>query len=280
MNSQLNITKPCSENWETMKIGLQSRFCDNCQKNVVDFTEMDKREILEYLLVNRTDNVCGRIHRSQIDFSNTDLLFTVQVLSKMSINSNIPFYLLTVGTLILASCTNETNDKQLSIPDQTTIIQIDSTNSDINVTIGEPKDTIKSDAQSKINIPLDLNDYILGGMSLYYDTLIENTEPYQIVEIMPEFKGGIESLMSFLSKNLIYPDWERENEIEGKILVSFIVDKNGKVKEPTIIKTLKGSKNFDKEVIRVINKMPNWIPGQKNGKKVDVQFNLPIDFKL
>jgi protein TonB len=87
-------------------------------------------------------------------------------------------------------------------------------------------------------------------------------------------------LNTFIKQNLVYPNWERENNIQGKVVVNFVVDKNGKIKDGKILSTVQGAKNFDKEVLRLINSMPNWIPGQQDGNKVDVQFNLPIDFKL
>ncbi len=275
----VNINQPCPENWEAMKIGLHSRFCDNCKKNVTDFTSKDKREILEYLLTNRTDKVCGRIYRSQLDFSNTDLLITIQALPKQTKNTNIPFYLLTAGTIILASCNRETPDNQPSTSNDTVIIQSGTTKKDIE-TNDEPKDTIKKIEQTKIEPPIIPADMILGEIDIYHDTIYGNTEPYQLVDVMPEFKGGIDSLMSFVRQNLKYPDWERENKIEGKVFVSFIVDKNGKIAEPKILRSVQGSKNFDKEVIRMIKNMPDWTPGQQDKKTVEVQFNLPINFKL
>ncbi|MCW5932509.1 MAG: energy transducer TonB [Bacteroidetes bacterium] len=279
METRIDIKKPCPENWETMKIGLHSRFCDSCQKNVIDFTNKDRREILEYLLTNRKDKVCGRVYRSQLDFSNTDLLITIQALSKQTTNTNIPFYLLTVGTMILASCNNNAPDNQVLTPQDTIIIQSDTTKKDIKKN-EEPKDTIKEVEQAKIDPPVIPIDIVLGEIDIYHDTIYGKAEPYQLVDIMPEFKGGIDSLMSFVRQNLKYPDWEKENKIEGKVFVSFIVDKNGKIKEPKILRSVQGSKNFDKEVIRVINNMPDWTPGQQDGKTVDVQFNLPINFKL
>ena len=81
-NDMINIKNPCTENWNEMKIALSSRFCDNCQKNVIDFTDKSRVEILEYLISNKSESVCGRIYRSQLDFSNTDLFVTIQSLSK------------------------------------------------------------------------------------------------------------------------------------------------------------------------------------------------------
>lgn len=279
MKTYLEIKNPCPKNWETMKIGLNSRFCENCQKNVIDFTKKDKKEILEYLILNRTEKICGRIYRSQLDFSNTDLLVTIQALSKQIKNSNIPFYILGIGTLILAGCNNNSTDQNVitnpisKIEETNSFKEIEIKNEDTQKTEVKPK---KSENETTI-IPLEI---VSGEINFYHDSFIKKSEPYQIVDIMPEFKGGIDSLMSFIRQNLKYPDWERENNIEGKVLVSFIIDKKGTVKDPIILRSVPNSRNFDKEVIRVISSMPNWVPGQLNGKNVDVQFNLPINFKL
>lgn len=97
---------------------------------------------------------------------------------------------------------------------------------------------------------------------------------------MPGFKGGIDSLMNFIQRNLHYPQWEREHKIEGTVHVKFIVDKKGKVKDAKITKSVAGSRNMDASVLRIINSMPDWIPGKDNGDAVNVEFHLPILFKL
>ena len=275
MKTRIDIKQPCPENWETMKIGLHSRFCDNCKKDVIDFTNKDRREILEYLLTNRTEKVCSRIYRSQLDFSSTDFLITIQALARQHKNTNFSFYLLTVGTMILASCNNNTTDQKSLPKTDTTTILSDTTKGQEAKNI-EIEDTIGKCVKNHNHLPPAIPDDILVGEVVYPDT----TEPYAYVEIMPEFKGGIDSLMSFVKQNLNYPEWELDKKIEGRVFVTFIVDKNGKIKDPKISRSVQGSKNFDKEVIRVINSMPDWTPGQQDGKNVDVQFNLPINFKL
>jgi TonB family protein len=275
METRINIKKPCPENWETMKIGLHSRFCDNCQKNVIDFTKKDKKEILEYLLTNRTDKVCGRIYRSQLDFSNTDYLVTIQSLAKQQKSTNLSFYLLTVGTMILASCNNNTTDQKTSINADTTTIQTDTTIGQVIEKI-ETQDTVGKCVKNLNDRHPIIPDDILVGEIVEPGT----KEPFIYVEKMPEFKGGIDSLMSYIKRNLKYPEWEKENKIEGRVFVNFVVDKNGKINDPKILRSVQGSKNFDNEAIRVITSMPDWTPGQQDGKNVDVQFNLPINFKL
>jgi TonB family protein len=276
MKPPLTIQNPCSENWESMKIGLHSRFCDNCQKNVIDFTNKDRREILEYLIEKPTEKVCGRIYRSQLDFSNEDFLVTIQALARQHKNTNLSFYLLTLGTMILAGCNNKIESRGATKKDNISI-QSDSTSTQNDKSIVQIDSIVECAKNHNHKLPIINDDILLGEVSTYP---FPNSEPFQIVEVMPEFKGGVDSLTSFISRNLKYPVWEREHKIEGKVFVNFVVDKNGKIKNPKIIHTVKGSKNLDIEVIRVIQSMPDWIPGQHNGKKVDVEFNLPINFKL
>jgi len=272
MTMKATIQKPCSENWETMKIGLHSRFCDNCKKDVVDFTNKDRRQILEYLLINYNKKVCGHIYPSQLDFSHSDFLITINSIAKQSNNTNLPFYLLTIGSLILAGCNNDLDKSNNSILDTTAF--------------HTPKDSITTvklnpldiDRQKQVVVPTEIA--LDGDICLMPNKSSGQSEPYSFVEIMPEFKGGIDSLMSFIRQNLNYPDLEKRNKIQGKVYVSFVVDKNGKIKDPKILKSFVGAKNFENEVLRVVNSMPDWTPGRQEGKNVDVQFTLPINFKL
>jgi TonB family protein len=78
----------------------------------------------------------------------------------------------------------------------------------------------------------------------------------------------------------VYPEFEKENGIEGTVYVKFIVTEEGKVVNPEVVRGVNGAPNFNKEVLRIINKMPNWIPGENNGKKVKVYFTMPFKFRL
>jgi|GEM_PF-2425251 len=112
-------------------------------------------------------------------------------------------------------------------------------------------------------------------------TIAQTTSPVaQQTEIdkMPEFKGGQTALISFLVENIVYPYAARTAGVEGTAFVEFIVGKNGKVKSATIKKS--ASAVLDAEALRVVNAMPKWIPGEQDGKKVDVIYMLPIKFSL
>jgi protein TonB len=101
---------------------------------------------------------------------------------------------------------------------------------------------------------------------------------FTVVEEMPQFPGGGEAaLLQYLRTNIKYPPMARENGIEGTVYVTFVVDKDGKVKEP---KLLRGVTGLDEEALRVIGHMPDWKPGKQNGRTVAVQYNLPVRFTL
>jgi len=99
---------------------------------------------------------------------------------------------------------------------------------------------------------------------------------YDVVEKMPEYQGGDVELMNFLKKNLIYPEAEKNKNIQGHVIVFFVVNTLGKIEQAKVLKSL--SPECDKEALRVINLMTNWIPGKQNGVPVSVRYTLPIKF--
>ena len=95
---------------------------------------------------------------------------------------------------------------------------------------------------------------------------------------MPEFKGGTEALMKYLGNNVKYPKEAKENKIEGKVYVAFVIDNNGNIKDVSLTKS--ANKHLDKEALRVVKIMPKWSPGKKDNKNVSVKTTLPIAFQL
>ena len=102
--------------------------------------------------------------------------------------------------------------------------------------------------------------------------------PFVVVEKMPEFPGGMSALMSYLQKNIKYPAVCRENNIQGRVLIQFIVNKDGSIVEPEVVKSV--NPYLDKEALRVIAAMPKWSPGEQRGKPVRVKYTVPVNFKL
>ena len=103
-------------------------------------------------------------------------------------------------------------------------------------------------------------------------------EIFQAVEQQAEFPGGMPALMKWLSSNIRYPEAAQQNDVQGKVIVKFVVEKDGSVSQATILKGV--DKDLDKEALRVVNKMPKWQAGKNNGVAVRSYFTLPVNFRL
>jgi protein TonB len=99
-----------------------------------------------------------------------------------------------------------------------------------------------------------------------------------IVEKMPSFKGGERGLFQYLSKNLKYPALALDNNLEAKIHVQFVVNKDGSLSDVKVLNP--SGYGFDEEALRVLKEMPSWSPGQQSGRNVRVQVVIPIIFTL
>ncbi len=107
---------------------------------------------------------------------------------------------------------------------------------------------------------------------------VEENKVFTAVEQMPQFPGGEAELMKYIQKNLKYPPVAMENNIQGRVVVQFVVTKTGKIGE---VKVARGrDPDLDKEAVRVVKSLPDFIPGKMNGQSVNVWYTLPITFKL
>ena len=102
---------------------------------------------------------------------------------------------------------------------------------------------------------------------------------FEVVEQMPEFpNGGMAGLMQFLSKNIKYPTIAQENGTQGRVIVQFVVNRDGSIVDAKVVRSV--DPYLDKEALRVINTMPKWKPGMQRGKPVRVKFTVPVMFRL
>lgn len=101
----------------------------------------------------------------------------------------------------------------------------------------------------------------------------------QKVDKQPKFPGGTTSLQSYINRSLKYPQVSRENNSQGRVIVRFIIDSNGIVISPQVVRS-SGDFYLDMEAVRVIESMPKWKPGKHKGKPVCVYFTMPIVFSL
>ena len=99
-----------------------------------------------------------------------------------------------------------------------------------------------------------------------------------VCEEMPEFTGGMRECMNFLSKNIKYPTTAQENGIQGRVIVQFVVNTDGSITEPKVVRGV--DPELDAEALRVISIMPKWKPGKQKGEAVRVKYTIPVMFRL
>ena len=128
---------------------------------------------------------------------------------------------------------------------------------------------VVSDPQVKFDIRLQKDDS---------DVSSTNDNPFDVVEEMPQFPGGAAALMQYLSKNIRYPEEAHKNNIQGRVIVNFIVETDGSITEAKVTRSIHPL--LDAEALRVINAMPKWNPGMQGGKPVRVKYTVPVTFKL
>lgn len=132
----------------------------------------------------------------------------------------------------------------------------------------------EAQAAEALNTPDKTNDLVVVG----YGSSDKKREIYSVAEEMPMFPGGDGELFKYLGQNIKYPVQAMQKNIQGRVIVRFVVDKNGNVTDSEILRG--ASPLLDAEAIRVVNAMPKWTPGKQKGQFVNVYYTLPIVFKL
>ena len=125
-----------------------------------------------------------------------------------------------------------------------------------------------------VEVPADAPEVAVTG----YDGGAETPKVFDVVEQMPEFPGGMEALMQFMSKNMKYPDEATKAGQEGRVIVSFVVEADGRVTNAKVVRSV--APLLDAEALRVISLMPRWEPGRQNGEAVRVKYTIPVTFRL
>lgn len=154
-----------------------------------------------------------------------------------------------------------------------------------------PAAVTKADIIEIVDDDADVDDDIMASIEdnqewfdpQEYDYVVVEPEPepdevFMVVEDQPEFPGGTAALLEYLRKNIKYPAICRENNIQGRVIVTFVVNKDGSIVDIEVAKSVNPS--LDKEAIRVISQMPKWKPGSQRGKPVRVKYSVPVNFRL
>ena len=124
----------------------------------------------------------------------------------------------------------------------------------------------------KTSLPPYVSDAGKGGSPQLITEEPMEEPVYKVVEVMPEFPGGMKALMDFIQKNVRYPEEARKNGIQGRVIVSVVIDGNGRVVDPVIMRSRYPA--LDEEALRIVGLMPQWKPGMQQGKAVKVEFTF------
>ena len=147
------------------------------------------------------------------------------------------------------------------------------------VVINIVEDDVEVEEDLVIDIEADETTEIEEYIPIIVDEeVVDEAHVFTVVESMPVFRGGMQELYVYLGNNIKYPVMAKESGIQGKVYVTFVVERDGSI---TSVKVLRGiGGGCDEEAIRVVKAMPRWTPGKQRGKPVRVQYNLPVRFTL
>lgn len=111
----------------------------------------------------------------------------------------------------------------------------------------------------------------------YRPGYVDEDKVYDVVDVMPQFPGGYEKLKDYLEENMQYPQKLKGSGIRGRVVVTFVVEKDGKISKAKVVRSPHSA--LAKETLRLVRNMPRWIPGKQNGIHVKVKYTIPVDFK-
>jgi TonB family protein len=154
------------------------------------------------------------------------------------------------------------------------------------VTDTEGKFTIEAPVGAKVNVlyvGYRTEVFTVRSDEGKYNTLIPlqkegEARVFDVVEEMPEYPGGMSAMMQYLSANVKYPEEAHKKGIQGRVIVTFVVEKDGSISDARIVRSV--DPLLDAEALRVTNSMPKWKPGRQNGEAVAVKYTIPVTFKL
>lgn len=292
---KLSIPEPCHEDWNKMTPDQTGRFCQSCVKSVVDFSGMKTAEIQEYFIQNRGKGVCGRFRTEQLNSIVIEIPRDV-LFSQVQFHKIFLLALLVCMGTTLFSCKNENGDSQ-SIGK---VEVVDSTEE--NHTTGvmlPPKDSLRVNVKvpeipyEQLAHKMSSRGSFVSGLTVPEpappDSLGNSVETVKIqivepddyvtgvagISLYPDFPGGIPKFYDFVKKHYQFP--KKANKIQGSLVASFAIEKDGKLDEIKIINDL--HYGLGDELTSVLNQSPRWNPAESNGKKQRIYFELHVSIK-
>tara|TARA_R110002072_G_scaffold117320_1_gene248335 strand:+ start:6782 stop:7735 length:954 start_codon:yes stop_codon:yes gene_type:complete len=301
MNSKSKITipKPCHENWNAMTPKDKGKFCNSCSKTVVDFTKKSPSEIKEYLIEHKSERVCGHFYKEQLDSIVIEIP-QITFHQQLSFQKIFVLALFFVMGTTLFSCQYKDGQKQkienVILKDSTLINEEDlglitPIVQTIDSTIVEPSWCPSNDSIPEIIGMRNTHKIEIVGdiITTEGEIVLEETISFIIIENPPRFKEAKnlskekakkdfdERMINFVQDNFD-TSWTHNlglSKRKYKIFTQFTIDKDGHVID---IKVKAPHPKIKEEVFEMIKKIPQFIPGEQNGKAIKTIYNLPITF--
>lgn len=288
-NHQVYFDFQCYENFNTMPNVQGGKHCSKCNKNIVDFTGFTGEEIFTYIKNKPAGSVCGYFKPERVQ---ADIVIQFEdAYDKLSFTKQFFFVLLIVfGTSLFSIQTVQGQQKNTSKKVETVKGNNKSTAATAHELIEEGFELFSKTASTKTipeTVVEEWNPPVLGGAPALPEvkaiTCMDSEQPAEPAEIvyaetMPDFNGGGWALNNYLRNGIRYPQYAFENKIQGKVYVEFIVEADGKVTTPKVLKS--PHESLSQEAIRVLLAMPLWQPATFKGRNVASRYVLPVNFKL
>ena len=237
----------------------------------------------QYLLISKATGIGGYSIANGISHSTLKNRITMMLHKKSSRSSLLKLLaLLPIVGIALALNAKTVTDYVYDEPQKQVPVKKGKANGKINagtageiVVVGYGPETSTSDKQNTAagTFTLDEQNTATGTF-----TPTDEDKVFDVVEQMPEYSGGIEALLKYLSENVHYPKEAEEKCLQGRVIATFVVEKDGSISRAKVVKSV--DPLLDEEALRVVNSMPNWTPGRQNGEPVAVKYTIPISFRL
>ncbi|AYN05350.1 hypothetical protein [Flavobacterium sp. 140616W15] len=280
---KISIPEPCHEKWDKMIPAENGRFCLSCSKTVIDFTTMLPEEVQHFFMANQNKSVCGRFKNSQLE--NIIIQIPAKVLYKQTQYHRMFLLALFIamGTTLF-SCQDKNGDKQKI--NKIEIVEDSSTKQ--SVMVGDIK--VSGNESSQVPPPppppkVDHVKFVKPTPKSSGETTKDKTQSSNqvkkdnpvfttgaVTQTNAEFPGGIDPFYTFFADEFKTP--ENTDTKNLKIRISFAVEKNGTLSYLESVPAI--DKAIENEIIRVLSLSPKWEPGESSGKKIRMQYSLPI----
>jgi hypothetical protein len=282
---KITIPEPCHENWDKMTPKENGRFCLSCSKTVVDFTSMLPNEVQHFFIQNQNKKICGRFKNSQLD------TITIQIPNRILHNQTYYHKMFLLALFIamgttLFSCQDKNGNKQKidkvevvgndTLAQHVTVGEAISKNNKSDKTFLPPPPPPPKVDQVKFVKPVSVNsNKTIKDKKQFSKQVKEDDSQFitgAVMQTNAEFPGGIDPFYTFFGNEFKKP--ENINTKNLKIRISFAVEKNGSLSYIESVPAI--DKTVEQEIIRVLSLSPKWQPGESNGKKIRMQYSLPI----